>query len=79
MSHFLLKNLSLFLSEAQKQAEQENKQLTVLVNGDKTRPLWRSRIIDGKFTRSRFNSVGSDRAFKIAMNKNQKPPLNKMQ
>ncbi|MBV6573512.1 biopolymer transporter ExbD, partial [Acinetobacter baumannii] len=25
-------------SEAQKQAEQENKQLTVLVKGDKTRP-----------------------------------------
>lgn len=62
-----LEKLESVLSEAQKQAEQENKQLTVLVNGDKTRPLWRSRIIDGKFTRSRFNSSWpSDRAFKIS-------------
>ncbi|HAV5934862.1 TPA: protein TolR [Acinetobacter baumannii] len=33
-----LEKLESVLSEAQKQAEQENKQLTVLVNGDKTRP-----------------------------------------
>ena len=33
-----LEQLESILSDAQKQAEQSNKQLTVLVNGDKTRP-----------------------------------------
>ncbi|ENX21919.1 protein TolR [Acinetobacter vivianii] len=33
-----LEQLESLLSEAQTQAEQENKQLTVLVNGDKSRP-----------------------------------------
>ena len=33
-----LEQLEAILSDAQKQAEQENKQLTVLVNGDKSRP-----------------------------------------
>ncbi|MEK5794807.1 biopolymer transporter ExbD, partial [Acinetobacter nosocomialis] len=33
-----LEQLKSILSDVQKQAEQENKQLTVLVNGDKSRP-----------------------------------------